>query len=556
GGDRLFQVTDATHAAGPVGLYCAGNPDARFEAIEVRRPSLDALALLRDRFAAGDLTGWTRIDEAPGTQPSSLAAAGGEAILRSFVQQGAGPTYPGTYAYAGEGGWKDVVYSARLRCPSGGALGLVFRGRDLKNYYRFSMNSAPGPYRRLVKRVNGQLTVLWQDGGAYAPDQTHEVTVVAVGSSLRGYLDGVPLFAVTDGDIPSGFIGLYSRNNSDAHFSQVRVFPASLAFAGWRLDESFDSLAPDRWSFLDAQAKPQPDGWVAEGGALRPAGANPASPHLALTGDAAAADYRLTVRLRRGTAGVAGVVFRYLDADNGFRFASDALGRWLVKRVQGKETVLWQGRGGLPPGREILLTFDVVGQHLVGFLEGQELFRLEDADLPAGRVGLFADGSPDVRFTEVRVAEPEWTPWYAFGGEDRLPAGTRVRISAGAGAAAAPSEAGLERRFAAPLGETGRLRFPSGGAELRVVAPAGPGHRRTFVPPAEHGAFANPKVIRRADGTGLVLLPLGGPVPLIEGQYRVELTYHRERSGQVHTFSQAGDRASERAVIDIPWKAR
>jgi len=275
-----------------------------------------------------------------------------------------------------------------------------------------------------------------------------------------------------------------------------------------------------------------------------------------LTGDAAAADYRLTVRLRRGTAGVAGVVFRYLDADNGFRFASDALGRWLVKRVQGKETVLWQGRGGLPPGREILLTFDVVGQHLVGFLEGQELFRLEDADLPAGRVGLFADGSPDVRFTEVRVAEPEWTPWYAFGGEDRLPAGTRVRTSAGAGAAAAPSEAGLERRFAAPLGETGRLRFPSGGAELRVVAPAGPGHRRTFVPPAEHGAFANPKVIRRADGTGLVLLPLGGPVPLIEGQYRVELTYHRERSGQVHTFSQAGDRASERAVIDIPWKAR
>ena len=76
------------------------------------------------------------------------------------------------------------------------------------------------------------------------------------------------------------------------------------------------------------------------------------------------------------------------------------------------------------------------------------------------------------------------------------------------------------------------------------------------MPPAEHGAFANPKVIRRADGTGLVLLPLGGPVPLIEGQYRVELTYHRERSGQVHTFSQAGDRASERAIIDIPWQAR
>src|SRR5206468_24342 len=109
---------------------------------------------------------------------------------------------------------------------------------------------------------------------------------------------------------------------------------------------------------------------------------------------------------------------------------------------------------------------------------------------------------------------------------------------------------------AAPLGETGRLRFPSGGAELRVVAPEGPGHQRAFVPPAEHVALANPRMVRRADGTGLVLLPFGGPTPLIEGQYRVDLTYDRERFGQVHTFSQAGDRSPERAVIDIPWQAR
>ncbi len=562
GSDRLFQVTDAAHADGQVGLYCAGNAEARFEAIEVRQPSLDAYALARDQFAAGDLAGWGRIDEVPGTQPSSWEISDGELHLSSFVQQGDVPALPGTYAYTGDPGWTDVVYSARLRCQAGGDIGLIFRGRDLANYYRFSMNARQS-YRRLVKRVNGQVTVLWEDGVSYPPGRSIEVTVVAVGSSLRGYMDGVPLFAVEDGDVPAGRIALYARDNSDAHFSAVRVFPASRTFTGWGLDESFDSLIPGRWSFLDAQTQPLPDSWTAEGGALRPAGADLLAPRVALTGDPAATDYRFAVRLRPGTGGVVGALFRFLDIDNGviFSIESGSGARRLVKRVKGQETVLWQGTGPMPAGREIGLTFDAVGEHFAGWLDGEELFRLEDADLPAGRVGFFAAASPDVSFSEVRVAEPEWTTWYGFGGEDPLPAGARVRIFGGseAGAMSAgiagTAEAGVERRFAAPLGEPGRLRFPAAGAELRVVGTGGPGHRRTFVAPTEHIPLTQPTVVRRADGTGLVLLPLGGST-LVAGQYRLELTYDRERSDQVHPFSQAGDRSPERAVIDIPWQAR
>jgi hypothetical protein len=557
GGERLFEVSDATHAAGRVGLYASGNPDARCEAIEVRRPSLDAYALARDGFAAADLGGWGRIDEVPGTQPSNWETSGGELHLSSFVQQQDVPASPGTYAYTGDPGWTDVIYSARLRCQAGGDIGLLFRGRDLANYYRFSM-SARQSYRRLVKRVSGKVTVLWEDGASYPPGRAIEVTVMAVGGSLRGFMDGVPLFAVEDGEVPSGRIGLYARDNTDAHFSAVRVFPAGQAYAGWKLDESFDSLVPDRWSFFDGLTKPLPGSWMAEGGALRPAGADPATPRLALTGNPAAADYRLAVRVRPGAAGLVGAVFRFLDTDNGFIFLLDAGSgaQRLVKKVKGQETVLWEGKGPALAGREVGLTFDAVGQRLAGWLDGVELFRQEDADLPAGRVGIFAAGGPDARFTEVRLAEPEWTTWYAFGGEDRLPAGTRVRVHAGPAAGAPPpAEAGVERRFAARPGETGRLRFPAIGAELRVVGPDGPGHHRTFVTPADYISLTDPKVVRRADGTGLVLLPFGGS-PLVEGQYRLELTYHRERSDQVHPFSQAGDRSPERAAIDIPWKAR
>jgi 3-keto-disaccharide hydrolase len=380
GSERLFEVRDSTHAAGRVGLYASGNPDARCEAIEVRRPSLDAYALLRDRFAAGDLAGWNRVDEAAGTAPSSMEVSGGELRLASFVQQGGSPEDPGSYAYAGDGTWTDAVYSARLRCPSGGTLGLVFRGRDLKNYYRFAMN-AQQPYRRLVKRVDGNVTVLWEDGGAYDPGSAHEVTVVAVGGSLRGYVDGVPVFAVEDGDIGAGFIGLYSRDNAEARFSQVRVFPADV----------------------------------------------------------------------------------------------------------------------------------------------------------------------------VRLGESDWTLWYAFGAEDPLPAGTRVRISAGPGTNVV-SEAGVEHRAAAPLGEAGRLRFAADGAELRIVTPQGSGHARSFVPITAYTILPPPRVLRRADGAGLFLVPDDGS-PWTEGQYRLSFSYDRERGTEVHPFSQAGDRSPERVQIDVPWSA-
>lgn len=259
-GARIFEVVDAAHAAGRVGLYAWNNPGARCELLEVRRPSLEALAGLRDRFAEGDLSGWSLVSEVPMPQAPTWAASGGALRLSSPAAPGGDPAYPGAYAVAGEAGWKDVIVSVRLR-SSGGALGVLFRGASLQSYYRFSMSRQPA-YRQLVKRVGVQTTVLWRDDVACPADRSMELTIVAVGSSLRGYLDGVLLFAVEDGDVPAGRIGLYAWNNPEAWFSSVRVWPADRAFAGWLLDESFAAPALDRWSLDD------PASWSVEAGEL------------------------------------------------------------------------------------------------------------------------------------------------------------------------------------------------------------------------------------------------------------------------------------------------
>jgi hypothetical protein len=120
-----------------------------------------------------------------------------------------------------------MMTSVRLESSTGGAIGALFRYRDANNYYRFSMDSRRG-YRRLVKNVGGNFALLWEDNIAYETGRVYEFTIVAAGSLLRGYLDGVPLFVVEDNSHATGSIGLYCSENTDARFSDVRVYPADL----------------------------------------------------------------------------------------------------------------------------------------------------------------------------------------------------------------------------------------------------------------------------------------------------------------------------------------
>ncbi len=267
---RLFTLTDAAHAAGQVGIYAWNDPTARCERLEVRRPSLEGQALLRDAFAAGDLAGWSLLSEVstvPLAQAVAWETAGGALRLRSLLARGGAPDFPGALAAAGDAAWTDVVFQVRLRSP-GGAIGVVFRGQNLASYYRFAMSRDQG-FRQLVRKSGGQTQVLWQDGVLYEADRTYELTVVAAGASLRGWLDGVPLFAVEDAAVPAGRIALYAWNNPEAWFSAVRVWPAERAYAAWTLDEPFAVAAGGRWTFHDEAGEPDPVAWTAGGGELR-----------------------------------------------------------------------------------------------------------------------------------------------------------------------------------------------------------------------------------------------------------------------------------------------
>ncbi|HXT22702.1 MAG TPA: hypothetical protein VN923_18290, partial [Thermoanaerobaculia bacterium] len=121
-------------------------------------------------------------------------------------------------------------------------------------------------------------------------------------------------------------------------------------------------------------------------------------------------------------------------------------------------------------------------------------------------------------------------------------------VHGGPSAAAAP-QAGVVLRSAALDGESGALRLRSQGVELRLLLPDGTtGHARTFLAATAYAPVPF-TVLRKADGTGLFLIPAGSEGA---GPLRLKITYHRNRPEAGRPFSQAGDSSPERMTLDIP----
>ena len=338
---------------GRVGLYGWSNTGMQFDEVEVRQLLLETYALLRDRFSYDDRTGWSILDE--GTDAGHSRWTTFEGALRQTGEIYSPPDdrntldKRATQAVAGDSSWTDVAVKVTLESFDEDAIGLLFRYVDENNYYRFSMDRRRG-YRRLVKNVEGTFTQLWEDEFVYEIERRYELIVVAKGDTLHGYIDGIQIFSISDADLSSGKIGLYCWANSDARFYDVIVYPINCIFDDWLLDESFDFLLTEQWTIIDEGDQLGPSNWLVAEGYLKQTsnifGDNgspedkPGSYVLSRNESllsSSSGDYRVITRLRSDTDGAIGVMFRYQDADNYYRFSMDRQNsyRRLIKKADG-----------------------------------------------------------------------------------------------------------------------------------------------------------------------------------------------------------------------------
>jgi hypothetical protein len=499
-GVTLFDVFDDDAdaiAAGRVGVYCRANTGTRF-----------------DRVTVTDL-------RATAVRPKVATAAVGA----------------------------DVLCRTPLPAPSAEPLKVLVRHRGPGDFYRLSVIPRTGA-AALVRRAGGVPTTLWKGDLSWASEAA-ELVVAAQGERIHGFVDGVPVFIVDDAVLPTGAAGMAGVSGA------VEVFGDEAAFDDWLLFENFDEGALDRWEIVDEGARDRPSAWALDGGWLRQTsnihghagGADHRPGTYALAGDRTWTDYRLSVRLRSHDDDAIGVMVRYRDADNYYRFSMDAERRYrqLVRKVDGVVTVLWRDDEPYNENRDYLVAVECIGSTISGYVDGKPLFSVTDEEVPAGCIGLYCWANDDSWFSRVRVAAPTWRPSHRFEQERPLASGTRVRVHGGTEDDAPPDEPGVVRRFAG----VGSMRIPS-DATVRLTTPSGEvGHQRRFV---DEAAFSpvDAQVLRSADGTGLfVLLDEEPPACRLSLEYRRDNTAADPDS---LTLSQGGDTGPEHVSIVVPGR--
>lgn len=188
-------------------------------------------------FEVGSLD-WFEIVDDPGAnknRPSSWAYEAAEERIeqRSSIHGGAPaaltPNKPGTYLVLRETPSRppvaDLILKSELRSEGPHGIGLVFRFRDVDNFYFFLMNRSGG-YRMLGKKVGGVFAALETPAldatQGFEEDRTYRAKVVARGPDLRVFLDEEPVLRGADAQLAApGRVGFLAYRNPEASFHNL-----------------------------------------------------------------------------------------------------------------------------------------------------------------------------------------------------------------------------------------------------------------------------------------------------------------------------------------------
>lgn len=117
----------------------------------------------------------------------------------------------------------------------------------------------------------------------------------------------------------------------------------------------------------------------------------------------------MAVTIRSGDDDALGVIFRYQDPDNFYRFSWDAERglRRLVKRVAGTFHLLAEDRVPYEPHRTYQLRLDAFGPHVLIHINDQLLFGgpVVDQSHVKGSVGFYSWFNNNSQFANLTVTE-------------------------------------------------------------------------------------------------------------------------------------------------------
>jgi hypothetical protein len=426
-GEPLFDLADTQYPLGTIALYTGANTGARFTEVRVDDLRRSAPVAYRFRFTTSAFADATHHLLAGDDGRRSVAAPLGElaaaAVTAISVAAPAAAVPPGEV--------EARLYTA----IAGAALGPAAR-QPIAAPEMIRLTTAAGATAALLVRAAEPLDwsrvslAVSAAGAVPAPQPAKAVRIMRA-----GFVTGTP----PDPAAESATLLLLESRDLTGHVLQRRTLPspgapaladgAPLAEVDFLTDQSMGAAAPallwqPDFSSLAGLTLVVPPGtgmptWSASGGTLAqdaafatPDGAasgapleQPSTGTLAMGAPFTEGDIRIALNLTLLDAnGMAGVVFRYTDPGNGYRFTLDRLrGRRVLSRfVGGVFTVLHSS--ALPSGAtSFAVEIETVGSHLSVRVDGALVVSLLDASHTAGAVGFHSFRQPRARFTDVRV---------------------------------------------------------------------------------------------------------------------------------------------------------
>ena len=183
-----------------------------------------------DQDKPGEIAqGWTAVEGdwvvlSDPTAPSAPNAFGMESgrLLKSLM---AGLAYSTLTVVSDPTEYSDFTYEAQFKAKKGYfdcSGGLIFRYVDPKNYYLLSAQ-CPNDFLVLTRMTDGKPEDLKQTVVPIDQGVWYQIKVVTEADHIACYANDKMAFDVTDSKIKQGRIGLWSRDDSEPLFDNVKL---------------------------------------------------------------------------------------------------------------------------------------------------------------------------------------------------------------------------------------------------------------------------------------------------------------------------------------------
>ncbi|UCG50170.1 MAG: hypothetical protein JSU94_10340, partial [Phycisphaerales bacterium] len=223
----------------------------------------------------------------------------------------------------------------------------------------------------------------------------------APGIPLNDYAGNTRIFD-GDGDTTATVdMGAYEFHGSEGYYLLAETFSDG-DYSGWAVMDDGTSYGPSSWSAATGEL-------IQGSNIFGGDGVSPDMPgtYAVYEDGVGWDDYIMSVTVSSDDDDAIGVMFRYVDSDNYYRFSWDKQRKYrrLVKKEDGVFTILAQDSAAYVTGQSYELEIIACGPSLGVFIDQQLIFWTSDWSFETGSVGLYSWGNAGAHFDDVVVEE-------------------------------------------------------------------------------------------------------------------------------------------------------